>query len=363
MTGQMEPNREQRKASMFNMRGLLSASRVSSWLLLIGVATSLVTGIALMRPDLFGAQYSIIEKIHIFAPLIFAPLLLIHLLAGLFMSASRKPNTAKTIIAVQTVLIFVLGIVVYLALWGGTTSPILSTSEPVTVGEFSGEHVGVASLPSAQQPAVEQTTSTTTAGKQQQATPGNMSVTLTRDMVAKHNRADDCWIIVNGKVYDVTPYLPLHPAGARIIVPFCGKDATRVFMNTHSMRAYRLLERFYIGSLGDRISAVDVSAPRNGTTTTTSIPAVPIPAAPLGPQTSGSSPMGDPISSVLSVFPGAEIVKVEHEGGYLYEVKLVYGGVPYEVKVDVDGNILKVEGGKAKKKAEMGWEGEEWEDD
>jgi cytochrome b involved in lipid metabolism len=29
--------------------------------------------------------------------------------------------------------------------------------------------------------------------------------------VAKHNTADDCWIIVNGMVFDVTKFLAQHP--------------------------------------------------------------------------------------------------------------------------------------------------------
>lgn len=34
---------------------------------------------------------------------------------------------------------------------------------------------------------------------------------LTLSEVAKHNKRDDCWIIVEGLVYDVTKYIPLHP--------------------------------------------------------------------------------------------------------------------------------------------------------
>ena len=30
----------------------------------------------------------------------------------------------------------------------------------------------------------------------------------------KHAKPDDCWIVVNGKVYDLTTFAPEHPGGA-----------------------------------------------------------------------------------------------------------------------------------------------------
>lgn len=32
--------------------------------------------------------------------------------------------------------------------------------------------------------------------------------------MAQHVQADDIWIVVNGKVYDVTEFAPNHPGGA-----------------------------------------------------------------------------------------------------------------------------------------------------
>jgi len=31
--------------------------------------------------------------------------------------------------------------------------------------------------------------------------------------IDKHARPDDCWIVVNGKVYDLTTFAPEHPGG------------------------------------------------------------------------------------------------------------------------------------------------------
>jgi len=33
--------------------------------------------------------------------------------------------------------------------------------------------------------------------------------------IQKHNNADDCWIVVNGKVYDFTKFAPNHPGGSQ----------------------------------------------------------------------------------------------------------------------------------------------------
>lgn len=41
--------------------------------------------------------------------------------------------------------------------------------------------------------------------------------------VAKHNDANSCWVVVKDHVYDVTDFLPLHPAGASIILRYAGK--------------------------------------------------------------------------------------------------------------------------------------------
>jgi cytochrome b5 len=40
--------------------------------------------------------------------------------------------------------------------------------------------------------------------------------------VKKHIKEDDCWIIVHGKVYDVTKFLDEHPGGFDIIISNTG---------------------------------------------------------------------------------------------------------------------------------------------
>ena len=51
--------------------------------------------------------------------------------------------------------------------------------------------------------------------------------------VAKHNKADDCWVVVGDQVLNVTEFLPDHPGGKKAILLFAGKDATEEFDMLH----------------------------------------------------------------------------------------------------------------------------------
>ncbi|RCH99155.1 hypothetical protein CU098_006754 [Rhizopus stolonifer] len=51
--------------------------------------------------------------------------------------------------------------------------------------------------------------------------------------VAQHNTKDDIWVIIHGKVYDLTQFLPEHPGGQKIILKYAGKDATSAFEPIH----------------------------------------------------------------------------------------------------------------------------------
>ncbi|KIX06001.1 uncharacterized protein Z518_03975 [Rhinocladiella mackenziei CBS 650.93] len=52
--------------------------------------------------------------------------------------------------------------------------------------------------------------------------------------VAKHNSRESCWVIVQGRVYDVTDYLDNHPGGSAILLKYGGKDATAIYEPNHA---------------------------------------------------------------------------------------------------------------------------------
>ncbi|KAL6308063.1 fumarate reductase [Sparassis latifolia] len=51
--------------------------------------------------------------------------------------------------------------------------------------------------------------------------------------VAKHNKKDDVWVIIDNQVLDVTNFLPDHPGGEKAILLYAGRDATEEFNMLH----------------------------------------------------------------------------------------------------------------------------------
>ncbi|PIP73038.1 MAG: hypothetical protein COW88_03490 [Candidatus Lloydbacteria bacterium CG22_combo_CG10-13_8_21_14_all_47_15] len=69
--------------------------------------------------------------------------------------------------------------------------------------------------------------------------------------VGEHASADDCWLAVDGHVYDVTSYVSggSHPGEQGALISGCGNDETERFGKIHSQRAAEELEQFIIGTL------------------------------------------------------------------------------------------------------------------
>ena len=76
---------------------------------------------------------------------------------------------------------------------------------------------------------------------------------ITAEEVAQHNTPEDCWLVIEGKVYDVTPFASEHPGGPELMTDHAGKsseDVTEDFEDAeHSTYAKNLLKKYYIGEL------------------------------------------------------------------------------------------------------------------
>ena len=57
-------------------------------------------------------------------------------------------------------------------------------------------------------------------------THSNRKPTYTRAEVALHNKPDDLWIIIYGRVYNVTKWAYKHPGGKEIMQNYGGEDAS-----------------------------------------------------------------------------------------------------------------------------------------
>ena len=56
---------------------------------------------------------------------------------------------------------------------------------------------------------------------------------ITIEELQEHNRKDDAWIALHGKVYCVTEFIEYHPGGAEILLHACGKDGTELWNRYH----------------------------------------------------------------------------------------------------------------------------------
>ncbi|KAF9189941.1 fatty acid alpha-hydroxylase [Haplosporangium sp. Z 767] len=86
-----------------------------------------------------------------------------------------------------------------------------------------------------------------------------MSKVYSLTEVAMHNTVDDCWVIHDNKVYDVSAFVPDHPGGEEFILDHAGTDITALMKDElehlHSEGAYDMLDELLIGHLESSTSA------------------------------------------------------------------------------------------------------------
>ncbi|EPS27518.1 hypothetical protein PDE_02461 [Penicillium oxalicum 114-2] len=78
---------------------------------------------------------------------------------------------------------------------------------------------------------------------------------FTREEIENHNKEDDCWIIVNNKVYDATSVLDWHPGGKATILAHAGKvhaETTEAFESIHDDYAEQKLSECVLGVVTEK---------------------------------------------------------------------------------------------------------------
>ena len=90
---------------------------------------------------------------------------------------------------------------------------------------------------------------TPTATQTQSSEPEVVGYTLAE--VSQKNSAADCWVAIDGGVYDLTMWIRSHPGGAAAITQLCGTDGTQQFLGMHGgqPRPSSTLDGYYIGPL------------------------------------------------------------------------------------------------------------------
>ncbi|CAL9737923.1 L-lactate dehydrogenase (cytochrome) [Monosporozyma servazzii] len=81
--------------------------------------------------------------------------------------------------------------------------------------------------------------------------------------VSKHNTPDDCWVVIDNQVYNLTDFIDIHPGGPEILKLNAGKDVSAIFKPLH---AKGTLEKYvkpewYLGELTEPMPDEFISPP------------------------------------------------------------------------------------------------------
>ncbi|ETP46404.1 hypothetical protein F442_07342 [Phytophthora nicotianae P10297] len=81
---------------------------------------------------------------------------------------------------------------------------------------------------------------------------------ISMEEVSRHCTEEDCWSVLDGKVYNMTPYLKFHPGGIADLMLSAGGDCTDLFNEKHPwVNGHSMLEKCYIGQLDPDSVATD----------------------------------------------------------------------------------------------------------
>merc|ERR1712216_883133 len=83
--------------------------------------------------------------------------------------------------------------------------------------------------------------------------------------VEKHSSVDDLWLVIDGKVYDVTPFMDDHPGGGEIMLSAAGKVGTQDFEDVgHSPHARELLKKYSLDEFAGGVGSGKIATKSGG---------------------------------------------------------------------------------------------------
>ncbi|EST06124.1 Cytochrome b5-like heme/steroid binding domain protein [Kalmanozyma brasiliensis GHG001] len=84
----------------------------------------------------------------------------------------------------------------------------------------------------------------------QNESKGDDSKKITMDELKQHDSNDDLWLLIDGKVYNVSKFMDEHPGGDEVLMSEAGKDASEAFEDVgHSEDARALLGPMLVGEI------------------------------------------------------------------------------------------------------------------
>ncbi|KAF8345569.1 cytochrome b5-like heme/steroid binding domain-containing protein [Amanita rubescens] len=84
-----------------------------------------------------------------------------------------------------------------------------------------------------------------------------MSKIISVDELRANNTRDKLYVVIHGKVYNVTKFLDEHPGGDEVILAEAGRDATEAFEDVgHSDEARALLPNMYVGDIDPKSGSI-----------------------------------------------------------------------------------------------------------
>jgi cytochrome b involved in lipid metabolism len=82
-------------------------------------------------------------------------------------------------------------------------------------------------------------------------TPTTTKASYTMEDVKKKNTSAACWTVIDGNIYDLTKWIPVHRGGPQAITFLCGKDGTSSFKAQHEGASTPMsaLANYFVGAL------------------------------------------------------------------------------------------------------------------